>query len=191
MPYFTVAEFRAEEPSVAAVAQYSDARLTQARDMAEQWFEDAANVAFEPRTAVETVSGSGTTALVLSRNKVRALTSVTNETGAVVLTTGARVAGLRSFYLAAGWTAGSANLTVTYTHGLDAPPKRVRDVVMTLAKLEAIDGPYDERTVRRGGGGADLGTLDVVVPGQKGAVFPVPDANAALLLYGYPELSVG
>lgn len=190
MPYFTVAEFRAEESSVANATTYPDARLTQARDMAEEWFEDAANVAFVPRTATETLSGNGETVLFVSRNKVRTLTTAV-DLGESIDVDGVRKAGLRSFYREDGWPEGIANLAVTYTHGFDAPPKRVRDVVMTMAKLEVIDGPYDERTVRRGGGGSDLGTADIVVPGQKGAAFGVPDANAALSLYGYPELFVG
>jgi hypothetical protein len=190
MPYFTVAEFRAEESSVANADHYPDARLTQARDMAEEWFEDAARVAFVPRTTTETVSGNGETVLFVSANKVRTLTQAV-DLGVAIDVAGVRKAGLRSFYRAEGWLEGIANLTVTYTHGFDAPPKRVRDVVMTMAKFEVIDGPYDERTVRRGGGGSDLGVSDLTVAGQKGAVFSVPDANAALALYGYPELGVG
>jgi len=190
VPYFTVAEFRAEESSVADATNYPDARLTQARDMAEQWFEDAANVAFEPRSATETLSGNGETVLFVSHNKVRTLTTAV-DLGVAINVAGVRKAGLRSFYRAEGWLEGIANLTVTYTHGFDAPPKQVRNVVMTMAKLEVIDGPYDERTVRRGGGGSDLGVSDIAVTGQKGAIFSVPDANAALAVYGYPDLSVG
>jgi len=179
--YFTTAELRAEETDLADAERYTDALVTRARELAEQSFEDAAGVAFVSRVeAGEVLSGPGAPYLFVARNRVRSVTSAT-DSGVVLALASVRPFALRGLYRPEGWPAGVSNLVLTYEHGYDPPPKRVRAAVMTLTKLRLIEGPTDERVLRQ-----STGERETIYarPGRYGT-FGIPEVDAALEQYGF------
>jgi hypothetical protein len=175
--YFTVAELRATENKLGDVDAFPDDDLDAMRQTVEEAFEheEAANVAFVPRLRTETFSGSGTERLVVSAARVRSAVSATAD-GEPLDVTAARAVTKRGLWLPATWPAGDSNLVVTYEHGYDAPPLRVKRAALILAK-----GPIDDRAtqVPDGAGGA----INLATPGLFGARFGIPEVDAVIAQY--------
>lgn len=184
--YFTVAEARKLKP-LDDTATYPDADIDAARQMAEQSIEQACGVAFIPRTEVETVSGNGLNTLMLKHPKVTSVQAVT--VGGVAYAS-ADLAGVTvlpdtgQLYNTALWTSGRANVVITYTHGFDAVPLRVKQAAMLLTRRWLVDGPFDDRATSMT---TDDGTFSLITPGVRGAVTDLPEVNATIDQYGYIE----
>jgi hypothetical protein len=180
MAYFTVQEFRARFPELIE-GKYPDDTVDEYRQLAEAAFEDAAGVAFEPRTAtVTTYLASGQAALTLGP-KVRTVTAAANDgvdltsdelADVAVVGTGVVLTNSR-----AGWT---GDVSLTYTWGYDQPPLRVKQAVMMLAKTWMVVGPVDERATQIS---TVDGPINLSTPGVLGANFGIPEVDATLSQY--------
>lgn len=147
-PYFTVAEFRARFPDLTSAA-YPDTKVEEVRALAEQALEDEMGVSFVARSETETLSGDGTGSLRLGRGHVRDVTAA--SIGGTALTAAELLLVLKEGrYLdyTNGWTAGTGNVVVTYTHGYDRPPLRVKQAAMVLTRDWLVQGPVSERALR-------------------------------------------
>lgn len=127
--YFTPAEFRARFPDLAG---QTDDAINSYRLIAEQAYEDEIGYALVPRSASGTFHPAGDW-LRLGHNYVRSVTAASNTGGALTLT-GLRYQGPFAYFT--GW--GSLPVTVTYTHGLDAPSVVDKHAVMTLTRFYLV-----------------------------------------------------
>lgn len=181
--YFTVAELRARFTEVTE-AKYSDAKVAEAIALAEEAFEDAADVAFITRTATSVVSTDEAARVSLPHNRVTSVTSVTGATSGAQTLTDLRITG-GSYLVGVAWPV-NEDLTVVYEHGYDDLPLRVSQAVMLLARTWLINGPIDSRASQVSTG--DGGVINLSTPGQFGAEFGLPEVDATLRLYRHHAL---
>lgn len=186
--YFTADELRAAYPTeFVNVAKFPGAKLEAARAFAEQWFEAAAHVAYVPRTVTETVTGTGSRRLFLSRRaEVGRPTEV--KVGGVVLTAGelAEVTARKYGVLErlAAWPDG-VDVEVTYAHGYDGPEgapfgELVKGAVMLLACEHAKPATIPARATSIA---TDLGSYRISQADKTGKT-GIPDVDAVIGLIG-------
>jgi hypothetical protein len=181
---FGLAEFRAMGSAYASVTNYPDSAIVGIRTTVEQALEDACSRAFVPRYALETLSGTGTTDLMLKWPDVRSIRSVMiDDVAGVPADVAFRPTGVA--YLAAGWTAGYGNVVVGYEHGMPYPPERIRRAALLLAKRWLTPGAADDRAISQT---TEAGTYALFQAGVRGHLFDVPEVQAAVDQY---NLSVG
>lgn len=176
MAYYTPGELRGRYSDLADRARWPDAELEENRQLVEESLERAARVAFEPRSATQTLSGHGHAYLRAMWPRLRRV--LTAEVDGVALDPGAtRVDGCY-LVLAAGWPEGVANVRVTYEHGYDEPPRRLRRAALILAKNWLIRGPIDDRATQVLG--VEGGVINLATPGVFGSVFGLPEVDAVI-----------
>lgn len=182
MAYFTVAQFRARYPDLATtanVAKYPDATVEEYRELAEQAIEDAAGVAFEPRTTTRTLYLNDFEDLLLLQPKLRTITAVTINDEVLTDLSALRID--ESTVAGRRWR---GQITIAYTHGYDEPPLRVKHAAMILTRQWMIHGPIDERRTQlptEFGGAINLAT-----PGVQGSIFGLPEVDMVVQLYRLP-----
>lgn len=193
-PYFTADELRAACPDLANEAKYTPARLEAARVFAEQWFEAAAHVAYVRRIVTETMTGTGSRRLFLSRwAEVGRPTQVKVAGAALTADELAAVTAHRYGVLERPvvWPAG-ADIEVTYPHGHEGPDGApfgdlVKGAVMTLAAEHAKPSTIPARATSIS---TDLGSYRISqadVTGRTG----IPDVDAVIGLLGAEKPATG
>jgi hypothetical protein len=194
-PYFTVDELRAAYATdFANEAKFPDAKLEIARAFAEQWFEAAAHVAYVRRTVTETLTGTGSRLLFLSRwAEVGRPTEVKVDGAPLAADELAGVTAHRYGVLerAAGWPAG-ADVEVTYPHGYDGPGDApfgdlVKGAVMTLAAEHAKPSTIPARATSVS---TDLGSYRISQADATGKT-GIPDVDAVIGLLGADKPATG
>lgn len=135
---FGLAQGRAADPVLQNTAKFPTATLIDDRIETEDECERITGQAWVPRFARETLSGNGSTALILSAPHVRAIRSV--SVGGVVSAGDTFGGELGLLYRAGGWPAGHHNIVVEYEHGHDNPnPSIVRAAVQRFKSI-ALEG---------------------------------------------------
>jgi hypothetical protein len=204
--YFAIAELRAKHPELSDPTLFPSDVLAEERAVAEDIIEGelACAVAFVPRVGRESVAGDGGPRLYLQKPSVRAIRSVT--VNGTALTSGELAAlsldghGLWSttgWPSAAAWPSGwpsygmptwscppgPANIVVVYEHGLDAPPRQIKDAAMLLTSARALgsgsgaDGVNPRATRIRLN---DVGEVLLADPTAPGATTGIPEVDAAI-----------
>jgi hypothetical protein len=173
--YFTLAELRARYPELDATS-YPDDVVDGVAATAEQALEDACDVAFVPRAAtdiVTTQTAFGDRRLL--NTPVRSITSADDAAGNSIDVTGATIDG-RWISLPNGWPAGQ--VSITYQHGQDVPPLRVKQAAMILTREWLVSGPVTDRQTQlpTEGGGA----VNLAVPGGRFGTFGIPEVDATV-----------
>jgi hypothetical protein len=185
---FTINQARALSP-LSNTTTYPTARIAEARILVEQTIEDACGRAFVPRYTLETLSGTGTTDLMLKWPDLRSIRSVTVTTSGVgAAYTEAELALVaintsgRVYNTGQVWALGAGNISVGYEHGPAFPPARVTQAALTLARAWLVKGPVDDRAlgVAAPDGGFGYG---LAVPGRNGAWTGVPEVDAVIDQY--------
>lgn len=179
---FSVAQARQLDP-LSDTGRYPDQAIIDARTLVESALEDACGVAFVPRYKRETVNGTGFTNLVLASPRITAIrsasldgTDFTVDELATVVPSGPGVV-----YTQNGWTRGFGNYTLAYEHGWPAPPPRVTNAALLLARRYLVDSPVSDRATSLT---TDDGTTQfLVTAGVRQAVFDIPEANAVVQQY--------
>lgn len=181
---FTLQQLLAIKPNQNNLTWDTD-ELVAVRTLVEQTIEDACERAFVPRYRQETLDGTGSATLLLSRPDLRAIRSVTSDgtdyTSGQLADLALRPSGL--VYNSGGWwTRGTGNLTVGYEHGTDYPPARVTQAALILARSWLVKGPVDERAlgVAAPDGGFSFG---LATPGRNGSYVGIPEVDATIDAY--------
>lgn len=163
--YFSVAEARASDSTLADTAKYPDAAILVARREVEDDFEQICDVAFVPRYRRERLDGTGCGELLLPTPHVRRVVSIREYSspttyqswsagelaGIQAHPTGRLVSSQRHF----AW--GDRNLVIEWEHGHDRPPGRVKTAGMRYLRyrlnesLSAIPDRATGFTVTDGG----------------------------------------
>lgn len=180
---FTIGEARRVKPLDQAryTAEEIVAMRTTVEDAIEEW-----TGALVPRYTQETLSGTGGSALRLSKPFVRQIRQVTVDGVPLTSTQLAGLATDGTFLHGMYWTSGHRNITVGYEHGLDRPPERLRRAALLLAKTWLVAGPVDDRTSTFSS--VEGGTFALVTPGRGGSIFGVPEVDAAVQAHTLPAV---
>jgi hypothetical protein len=181
--FFTVKNLRDSHPDLADTTVYSTQALTDAREFAEELFENECGVAFRPRGRRATLDGSGTKEIFPDDRELRKLVSASiggtvfaqAEIDDVAVYPNKLLRKLKGF-----WTAGDKNVVLLYEHGLDAPPEPVRREAIVLARSRLIQNlgkaPIDSRVISVS---TDDGTYRLAQAGRDGPT-GIPSVDAVL-----------
>jgi len=145
------------------------------REIALRDIEGACGVAFRNRYSREALDGPGTTDLLLSHPQAVKLLSVT-VAGEEMDLDGLRVTAQGIVSGSANWPVGSGNIVVAYVHGYGSFPQAASPV-RDLAAFRLTPAPSDVEE-RATSVTTDIGTYSIVLPGVRGARFPLPSVNA-------------
>lgn len=177
---FTLAQARALKP-LDSLTAYTTAQISEARTMVETALEDACGVAFVPRYAKGTFSGSGTSTMLMPP-RIRSVRSASNEGVAVsapYLAT-MRMLPTGELYYPSIWGSGFANYEIAYEWGYDYPPPRVSQAALLWCKNFLVKGPIDDRTTSVV---SEDGTFALSTPGMRGAMVGIPEVDAVIDQY--------
>lgn len=148
--FFSLAEGRAADSSLASTSSYTTAQLRDYRNEVEDEFERICNVSFVPRYHRTRLSGSGCPVVYIPRDrphtKLRAIRSVriysdatnyttfsTDELALCTFTDGGRIERLDGGI----FTAGRQNIVIEYEHGFDQPPLDIKRAAMMRLRYRA------------------------------------------------------
>ena len=132
--YFSIAEARASDATLADAAKYPDATIVEVRREVEEEFERICDVAFVPRYGSQIVSGTNQSSFLLDQNAVRSVRSVWSYSDTTNYTawTATEIASLHTedgrvtSRTGVPFTYGAVNLRIAYEHGLSRPPAEVK-----------------------------------------------------------------
>lgn len=201
---FDVADIRDRYPDVSNANRYTSSDIRAARDEATERLEEAAQVAFATRRTVQTLSGDGTSRLLLPHVMVSGIHSVTVYADTTVgadavddafdATELADVeidgdAGVLKRVDGDMWPRGHQNVVVDYEHGYDTPPEPVRRAAMKLALEALVPSALPSRAMSQT---TDLGEVRYMMANPE-ANRPTgdPEVDAAILQFGRRRPSVG
>lgn len=188
---FEIADLRGYDRAFLDSVKYPATALAAARIEVEQTIEGekAACVAFVPRGARATVSGTGKDTIVLPHYEVREVyalsvngTALTSEQLAALVIDDNRVS------LGSGaFTTGRKNVVVHYAHGRDAAPAPIGRAALLLAKEYIVASDLPSRATA-----TSIGTqwFRVNVAGRDG-ITGIPDVDAAIDQHGRKHLRIG
>lgn len=184
---FSLSQARQVEP-LDRVDRYTTQQILAVRSLVESTLEQATGRAFVPRFTVETLNGTGTSNLFLSKPDVRRIRSVTADgtayTVGQISELGFNPSGLLT--LASGyWPAGTGNVTVMYEHGMAFTPPRVTQAALRLARSWLVSGPIDDRTSTFST--VEGGTYSLTIPGPDGTT-GLPEVDAVISQYSMRTL---
>lgn len=180
----TIAQIDAYLNRGGVASEYDDALKIAGREAATVAFEKEAHRAVRLKTQTDVLDGTSGSYIFPSVPNPIAVTAftvngvVTTFTDIVVRTDG-------TLYRAAGWSADTNGLTVTYTHGMTSTPADVSNAIAVLAASMIKDGPYDDRGY---GVTDDGGFVRLMTAGVSGASFSIPEVQAALMRYRLPVI---
>lgn len=174
--YFTVDELRSEEPDITA-DRADDATVEAMRELVEEVIEHAAGVAFLPRRTVEELPVLTGGPARLSRPLVREVEEVSIDGEAW---TPEEIAD--RLVVDHGWVLGlwARRAVITYTHGYDSPPGRIRRAAMIATRIWVLKGPIDDRATQLA---VDGSTVNLATPGLLGFITGIPEVDAAIKGY--------
>lgn len=191
---YMVAEARAFDSSaLASMTTYTTATIEEARARIMEQFETICGVSFVPRYRLDTLNGSGLSALTLDRVLVTAVRSVETRAAGAAIWTPDTLAQLADIYVEpwgeirretlGTFTLGRRNLRVGYEHGYSSPPHDIKRAALMSLKHELIGSNIDPRAISIS---TDTGSTQLWTPGLSGrgtAIHPLPEVDRVLKLY--------
>lgn len=187
--YFSVDDARSADASLVDGGKYTADDIVAARREVEDEFETICGVAFVPRYRRVTLSGTGSTRLLLDDPVIRTVRSVRSysDWGAASYTelSTDELADIQyddvGVLTGATWVYGTRNLVVEYEHGYDRPPAEIKRAAITRLRARlnmARSGIPDRATsfVSSDGGTFRLDTPGMYKTGQ-------PEVDAVLARY--------
>lgn len=192
---FEIHELRQRERGLDNETNYPAESIREARDQATSHIERAAEIAFSPRSTRQTLSGDGTSTLLLPHLQVNAVIGVTvygeeigtdiaDEITGVELTDIEvnREAGLLIRTDGSGFPVGSNNVVVDYEHGYEWVPAPIRQAAMTLAIEYLVPSGIPVRATSQS---SDLGDFRISVANEDlNRPTGIPSVDAVIAQYG-------
>jgi len=199
---FEVDEIRDTYPELQSSARYPAKAIRRARDAATERLETAAGVAFTTRRTVQTLSGDGTTTLLLPHVMVSSVYAVTiygDDEGTDLVDDALDAGELADVEIrgASGvlkrtrdvWPVGEGNIVVEYEHGYDDVPEPVSRAAMRLAVESLVPAAMPTRALSSS---TDLGEVRYSVANpEAGRPTGDPEVDAVIQIYGRRRPAVG
>lgn len=189
---FTISAFRLRYPQVDA-ATYTGAMVRAARVAAEERFETLARVAFVPRAKIATLSGDGTTTIILPDGEIRSISSASIDGTALTSTELAALAinpaGIIKRTDSQYWTEGRENIVIAYECGFDFAPEPVSRSTMILAYDALIPSALSPRAMSQS---TDLGEIRFSMANvDLNRPTGIPEVDATIQTFGRSRPAVG
>jgi hypothetical protein len=178
---FTQAELRGLDAVLANETDFPDAALVNARENAEQRFEEAAEVSFTLRGDRELVDGNGRDAILSRHHELRSLVAAKID-GTAITAADVEVYPHGLLYRAAGWTAGRRNVELLVEHGYETVPEPVRRVGLLYARSVLLRSAL-EQSDRATAVFTDIGGYRLTLAGRDGPT-GLPEVDAVLAQFG-------
>jgi hypothetical protein len=188
---FEIHELRAYDPSFSDATRYTADDIRKARDTASQRLERAAGVAFSAQRKSVTLSGDGTTRLLVPDVMVTSVVSVTVDGTAVDASTVKSEA--HGALIRSGgdiWPATAPNnIVVVYEHGYASVLGDVRKGAMAVAREHLVPSATPARATSQS---TDLGEFRISVANlELGRPTGIPEVDTVIALYGQKRPAVG
>jgi hypothetical protein len=178
---FEIAELRSFDEALADDVTYTSLRLAQAREDATERLENAADVAFTVRATRQTLSGDGTTRLLLPHTDVVELYEAWID-GIEVDLADVEVKPEGILVYASGWTLGTNNVEVRYTHGYEATPEPVKRAAKMLAVEYVVTSALPARATSQS---TDVGDFRIAIANvDAGRDTGIPEVDAVISRFG-------
>lgn len=179
---FSVAQARAYgDKELNSATKYPESTIRTKRVEISELFEKECGVSFFPRFHRETLDGSGTDVLRVSKTRVSRIIALTVDGAAVTGLDLSAVIVYPSGKLvrSAGWRVGNRNVVIAYEHGWTSAPGEISDAGLALARYELVNSDVTDRAITVSN---DLGTVRLSTPGAK---FPtgLPIVDSTLVRY--------
>lgn len=196
--YFSLAELRAYDSTLANTTKYPNDLLALARDQVEAEFEDICHRAFVPRFYRETgvVMDADEEMLWLEKPEINTFTAFKlNNVDYLSWVTAGFFArdkfsphGVRVYrdalnIFAYDWYFYNSPVVVEYEYGMKTVPVPIKQKALKRAKqfLAGLNTTIDERALTMTL--PDIGTINLATPGQRGSETGVPDIDVVLQRY--------
>jgi hypothetical protein len=173
---FSLSELQDHLTANRVTGTYTAAQKIAVRTIVETKLEKACGQAFVPRYTRTTVSGTGTSNLLLAP-RTTAIRSVTIDDVAQTVEDETYDATTGLVYWPTVWTAGTSNIVVGFEHGHPYPPEDIKQAALTWAKSLLVAGPIDDRTTSLS---TEDGTFSLSTPGIRGSVSGIPAVDQAI-----------
>lgn len=187
---FEIHEIRAWDNAFSDAVRYTADEIREARDRGSDRLEKGAQVAFTSRQTRETLSGDGSTTLMLPNSLVTEIVGVIvddyefteEDIDQLILDP----EGVITNY--AGWTYGTRNIVVDYVHGYPTTPAEVKTAAMIVAKDHLVPSATPGRATSQS---TDLGEFRISVANlDAGRPTGIPEVDTVIALYGRRRPSV-
>lgn len=185
--FFTVAELRGFDASLADTTKYSTQALRDARLQVEVEFERVCKRAFVPRFGRDTIEGDGSNLTILSHPEPLVIKTVD---GAAATDADYRTDGLRELYWKAGYFTAGQDYTIEYEYGMTRVPPDIKRAALRRARgvLVQARSRIDERATLMQV--PDFGTFNLATPGKNGSNTGIPDIDVVLDAYALGNAGV-
>lgn len=192
---FEIGELRDMDSSLSSSTTYTPAQIRKARDEATQRIETAAQVPFSRRVKRDTLSGDGTTRLMLDDTDIIEVLSVQifgEDVGVDLLDEDFTAVELADVEIDAkegvlvrtdhDWPEGHDNITVEYEYGYQTTPGPVRRAAMLLAIEALVPSSLPPRATSQS---TDLGDFRISLANpDAGRDTGIPEVDAVIAQYG-------
>lgn len=165
----------------------TDAAIQEMRVQIEQDLEEAIQCALVPRWERETLDGERDEILIAKWPRITAVrgvsiagTALTEDEIADQVAFNGRVL---ERVTGGAWPQGRGNVVIDYEHGYQLPPGRLARAGRILAQEWLQQGPLTERATTFAS--AEGGTFALMTAGMRGAMFGIPEVEAAIQLYDH------
>lgn len=176
----TVAEVRALDEGFADTVKYPADAVQAEIDAAWDQLDRVLQVAIVPRGRRVTLSGSGTTDLLLSDFRPIEVVSATVDGSAV---SGALLDPAGIVYLESGWARGRGNVSLHYTHGWESTPEPVLRALKVLTADRIVPSAMPARATSLN---TDVGAFRITTAGRDGYT-GIPDVDSVIDQFGYAK----
>lgn len=176
----TITDVRDHNRALSDSSKYSDSKILDAIEVAEQIMEEAAMVAFVPREKTVTLYGDGSRTLLLPDVEVATIDAM--SVSGVALTEGelANLVVRKSGLVTGMYFPSGAELVITYTHGFASPPAPIVRACIILAVEALIPSGIPSRATATTVGDQ---FYRITVAGRDG-VTGIPEVDSAIDQFG-------
>jgi hypothetical protein len=178
---FEIAELREFDEALVDDTTYTSTRLASAREDATERLENAADVAFTVRATRQVLSGDGSTKLLLPHSDIVDLfeawiDGVELDLGDVEV----KPEGILVY--ANGWTYGTNNVEVRYSHGYQVTPEPVKRAAKMLAVEYVVTSALPARATSQS---TDVGDFRIAIANvDAGRDTGIPEVDAVISRFG-------
>lgn len=191
MALFTAADARefvidGETP----LSGFAGEQLEEAEGRIAEAFQDICGVAFSPTSETDVAVDGGRAVLLLPHTRIVSLDAVSvggtafgpQEMDDLIVYPGGLV------YRPGGWSPGVGNVTVSYTHGYENVPKRIKWAALVVAVEELTGNDINSRAISHTD---ELGTVRLSTPDGVNRWYGIPSVDSILAQYRVKVPAIG
>lgn len=185
---FTLNEARAySEGALTNQTKYPDSAILQARDRIWDEFEDILGYPLGGRVKREVLSGDGSGDLWLTYARPTEVSAIATRASGTTTWTAFTSTELADVFAndygrltresLGYWTLGNRNIRITYEAGTVPIPRELKNAALTVLRYQLVASAMPDRATSFND---ETGTYTLSTPGQRGAIYGLPDVDVVL-----------